>query len=59
MLAGIERTHSVRQDGKAALLLEDLQQVLPAGEDLLAIRDRAGCVLAERVRIIADAPDAS
>ena len=41
VLAGIERTHGVREDGKDALLLEDLIAVLPPGEGLLAVRDRA------------------
>jgi site-specific recombinase XerD len=41
VLAGIERTHGVRQQGRDALLLEDLLAVLPAGDDLLAVRDRA------------------
>ena len=41
VLSGIERTHGVREDGKDALLLEDLQRVLPAGDGLLAVRDRA------------------
>jgi integrase len=41
VLAGIERTHGVRQEGKDALLLEDLRRALPAGDDLLALRDRA------------------
>ena len=41
VLSGIERTHGVREEGKDALLLEDLRLVLPAGEGLLALRDRA------------------
>jgi integrase len=44
VLAGIERTHGVRQDGKDALLLEDLQkllEVLPDSGNLLHLRDRA------------------
>ena len=41
VLAGIERTHGVREDGKDALLLEDLLKVLPSGDGLLALRDRA------------------
>ena len=41
VLSGIERTHGVREDGKDALLLEDLRRILPDGDDLLAVRDRA------------------
>src|SRR4051794_11192615 len=44
VLAGIERTHGVRQEGKDALLLEDLQkllEVLPDSGPLLHLRDRA------------------
>ena len=44
VLAGIERTHGVRQQGKDALLLEDLAKVLegvPEDGNLLHIRDRA------------------
>src|SRR5688572_10812495 len=41
VLSGIERTHGVREDGKDALLVEDLRQVLPCGDGLLAVRDRA------------------
>src|SRR5687768_10800027 len=41
VLSGIERTHGVREDGKDALLVEDLRRVLPDGENLLAVRDRA------------------
>ena len=41
VLSGIERTHGVREDGKEALLVEDLRRVLPEGDGLLAVRDRA------------------
>ena len=44
VLSGIERTHGVRQQGKDALLLEDVEKVLevvPDDGNLLHIRDRA------------------
>ena len=31
------------ENGKDALLLEDLRRILPDGDGLLAVRDRAGC----------------